>query len=131
MLTRRDFMKTGTTGMALVSLGEMVPKIFHQGIALAQHDNSDLPERTLVVLQLAGGNDGLNTVVPFGDGGYHALRPTLGLSADNVLHLNDSYGLHPAMTGMKQLWDQGMVAIVNGVGYPNPNFSHFAAMDIW
>src|SRR5207302_1051412 len=79
MFTRRDFIRNG---VALVSLGEMVPSIFRKGIALAQHDSSDVPERTLVVLQLAGGNDGLNTVVPYNDGAYHSLRPTLGLGAD-------------------------------------------------
>lgn len=127
MFTRRDFT---TNGVALVSLGAQVPKIFRQGIALAQADNSDLPERTLVILQLAGGNDGLNTVVPYSDGNYRTLRPTLGV-ADKVLQLNGTFGLHPAMTALKGLWDAGQVAIVNGVGYPNPNYSHFRAMEIW
>ncbi|MHB8574797.1 MAG: DUF1501 domain-containing protein [Dehalococcoidia bacterium] len=128
MFTRRELVKSG---VALVSLGELVPRIFRQGIALAQHDNSDMPERTLVVVQMAGGNDGLNTVVPYNDGTYHSIRPMIGFGADKVLKLNDTYGLHPAMTGMKQLWDAGQLAVVNGVGYPNPNYSHFAAMDIW
>ncbi len=128
MFTRRNFIKTG---VALVSLGAGVPAIFRQGLALANYDASDQPERTLVVVQLAGGNDGLNTVIPYNDGNYHTLRPTLGIDPNKVIQLNGSFGLHPAMAGLKSLWDQNMVAIVNGVGYPNPNYSHFRAMEIW
>src|SRR5581483_5199145 len=90
MFTRREFMKTGA---ALVSLGAGVPKIFRQGLALADYDASDQPERTLVVLQLAGGNDGLNTVVPYSDGAYHTLRPSLCIAPDKVIQLNGSFGL--------------------------------------
>ena len=128
MFTRRDFVRNG---LALVSLGAGVPRIFQQGLALAEHDASDKPERSLVIVQLAGGNDGLNTVVPYNDGTYHTLRPALGIAADKAIHLNDTFGLHPAMTGLKSLWDQNMVAIVQGVGYANPNYSHFRAMEIW
>jgi uncharacterized protein (DUF1501 family) len=130
MFDRRSFSFLNKS-VALVALGDRVPRIFRQGIDLAQYDNADLPERTLVVVQLAGGNDGLNTVIPYNDGTYHSVRPNLGIGADKVIQLNDTLGLHPAMTGMKQLWDAGQVAIVNGVGYPNPTYSHFAAMDVW
>ncbi|HEY8836483.1 MAG TPA: DUF1501 domain-containing protein, partial [Dehalococcoidia bacterium] len=114
-----------------MSLGAAVPAIFRRGIALAEADNADLPDRTLVVIQLAGGNDGLNTVIPYNDASYHALRPTLGVTADKVLRLDDTFGLHPSMTALKAMYDAGQVAVVNGVGYPNPNYSHFRAMEIW
>ncbi|MBO6514740.1 MAG: hypothetical protein JJ974_12315, partial [Phycisphaerales bacterium] len=90
-------------------------------------------DRILVVIQLSGGNDGLNTVVPFGQDGYHRARPQIGLSGSEVLSLgrNSGLGLHGSMDGIKGLYDDGMCAIVQGVGYPNPNRSHFASMDIW
>ena len=85
----------------------------------------------LVVLQLSGGNDGINTLIPFGDPTYNQLRPSLGFAATDVLHLTDSVGLNPNLAKLKALYDQGNVAIVQGVGYPNPNRSHFRSMDIW
>lgn len=85
----------------------------------------------LVVLQLAGGNDGLNTLVPFADGAYYKNRPKLGVSADKVLKLNDYAGFNPGMTSLKSLYDEGLIGIVQGVGYPNPNRSHFRSTEIW
>jgi uncharacterized protein (DUF1501 family) len=85
----------------------------------------------LVVLQLSGGNDVLNTVVPYGDGLYYDFRPTTGIAEDKVIHLDDSFGLHPTMGPIKDLWDDGNVAIMNGIGYPQPDRSHFRSMDIW
>jgi uncharacterized protein (DUF1501 family) len=85
----------------------------------------------LVVLQLSGGNDGINTLIPFGDPNYNKLRPTLGFQANEVLHLTDSVGLNPNLAKLKGLYDQGKVAVIQGVGYPNPNRSHFRSMDIW
>jgi len=85
----------------------------------------------LVVCQLTGGNDGLNTVIPFNDPRYYELRPTLGIGADEVLRVSDKLGLHPAMTGMETLYKEGKVAIINNVGYPRPNRSHFKSMEIW
>ena len=85
----------------------------------------------LVVVQLSGGNDGINTLIPFGDPNYGTLRPTLGFAANEVLHLTDSVGLNPNLSKLKAMYDQGKVAIVQGVGYPNPNRSHFRSMDIW
>lgn len=87
--------------------------------------------RSLVVLQLAGGNDGLATVLPYADGAFKDNRPTLSFAEDQLLKLNDQVALHPGLKGIKSLWDEKKVAIVQGVGYPNPNRSHFAAMDIW
>ncbi|MBV9581566.1 MAG: DUF1501 domain-containing protein, partial [Chloroflexi bacterium] len=96
--------------------------------------SSDSPSNSnliLVVLQLAGGNDGINTLVPFGDPNYSQLRPSLGYAAGDVLHLTDSVGLNPNLAKLKGLYDQGKVAIVQGIGYPNPILSHFRSMDIW
>ena len=85
----------------------------------------------LVILQLSGGNDALNTVVPYGNPLYFDNRPKVGIPADQVLPINDSIGFHPAMGPMKQLYDEGKMAIIQGIGYPNPSRSHFRSMDIW
>ena len=85
----------------------------------------------LVVIQLTGGNDYLNTVIPYNDGRYHDSRPTVGIPADQVLPINDTYGFNPALPEFKQLYDAGKVAVINGIGYPAPNRSHFRSMDIW
>jgi uncharacterized protein (DUF1501 family) len=87
--------------------------------------------RVLVVVQLAGGNDGLNTVVPFGNDTYYRSRRKVAVPADKVLRLNDELGLHPELAGLKQLYDEGGLAIVQNVGYPNPNRSHFRSTEIW
>ena len=87
--------------------------------------------RALVVVQLSGGNDGLNTVVPYGDGLYYDWRPDVRIEPDQVLHLDDRFGFNPNMGPVKELWDEGNVAILNGIGYPSPNRSHFRSMDIW
>jgi len=85
----------------------------------------------LVVLQMAGGNDGLNMIVPFGDDAYHRARPRLSLPADQILRIDNYVGLNPKLAGLKSLYDEGYVAIVQGVGYPNPNRSHFRSTEIW
>ena len=85
----------------------------------------------LVLIQLAGGNDGLNAVVPYTNDFYYQARPTIAIPADQVLTLNDTLGLNPAMTGFKSLFDAGHLSVVNGVGYPNPNRSHFRSTEIW
>ena len=87
--------------------------------------------RSLVVIQLAGGNDGLATVLPYADGALHDTRSTLAFPEDQLLKLNDKVALHPNLKGLKGLWDAKKLAVVQGVGYPNPNRSHFASMDIW
>ena len=87
--------------------------------------------KSLVVIQLAGGNDGLATVVPYADPALASARSTLTFPNDQLLKLNDQVALHPAMKGLKALWDEQKMAVVMGVGYPNPNRSHFASMDIW
>jgi uncharacterized protein (DUF1501 family) len=87
--------------------------------------------RILIVLQLSGGNDGINTLIPFTDPNYAKLRPTLGVATSDVLRLTDSVGLNPNLGKLKALYDQGKMAVVQGVGYPNPNRSHFRSMVIW
>ena len=86
---------------------------------------------TLVVLQLTGGNDALNTLVPYGNPLYYDQRPTVRIPEDQVLPIDEHYGFHPSMAALKPFWDQGKMAIVNGIGYPKPDYSHFRSMDIW
>ena len=85
----------------------------------------------LVVLQLSGGNDFMNTVVPYGDPLYYDFRKTVGIPEGDLLHIDNHYGLHPALGPIKEMYDAGNVAIVTGVGYPEPDRSHFRSMDIW
>ena len=87
--------------------------------------------RSIVVLQLSGGNDYLNTVVPFENGLYYDNRPTVHVAPDQVLDIGGGLGFRPQMEPIKHLWDEGKVAVINGIGYPNPNRSHFRSMDIW
>ena len=86
---------------------------------------------TLVVVQLTGGNDMLNTIIPYGDPLYYEKRRTVRIPEDQVLPIDNHYGFNPAMRAIKPFWDEGKMAIINGIGYPNPNYSHFRSMDIW
>ena len=88
-------------------------------------------DRVLVVVEMTGGNDGLNTVIPHADGLYYKARPTLGVPKNRTLRVDAEVGLHPRLTGLNDMLDKGELAIVLGVGYPNPNRSHFDSMDIW
>ena len=124
--------------MLVVSAGMVMPAIFSRGVASAKtlasegaHTSQAASDRTLIVVQMAGGNDGLNTVVPYTDALYKKMRPTLALTENKVLTLDGRLGLHPNLAPLKTLWDQGHLAIVEGVGYPNQSLSHFQAMDIW
>ena len=124
---RREFLGMAST---LLATSATVPA-FLTRTAWAAAGAEPANDRVLVVLQLTGGNDGLNTVVPFTDPVYRRLRPTLSL-ADAKLHkLDDRVGLHPSMDGLKKLFDAGQAAVVQSVGYPNPNRSHFESMAIW
>ncbi|HLO40627.1 MAG TPA: DUF1501 domain-containing protein [Phycisphaerales bacterium] len=135
--TRREFLGSS---LSLASATLAVPT-FLQSSALAMHNAlgglSSAPgvpeDRILVVVQLGGGNDGLNTVVPFGMNQYYRARPAIGIAERDVLKLSgsDGIGLNPAMTAMREMFDNGQCAVVQGVGYPNPNRSHFKSMDIW
>jgi uncharacterized protein (DUF1501 family) len=134
-MRRRDFIKTlavSSAGAAL-SLNSMPIKALSANSVLGKICNPSVEtDKVLVVLQLLGGNDGLNTVIPYQDSMYYTRRPNLGIPAGQVLSLpNSTMGLHPAMTDIKNLFMDSKVALVQGVGYPNPNFSHFRATDIW
>jgi uncharacterized protein (DUF1501 family) len=134
--TRRDFLRTTLLGGAL---SWTVPSFVAQTFQAlhAQTDGALTQVQTgtdgpiLVLIQLAGGNDGLNAVVPYTNDFYYQARPTIGIKPEQVLTLNDTLGLNPTMTGFKDLFDAGHLSVVSGVGYPNPNRSHFRATEIW
>ncbi len=134
--TRRAFLGRG---LVMASAATSVPYFVQQSAAalLPELGMGTIPgspdERVLVVVQLGGGNDGLNTVVPFQDSNYYKSRPAIGISADKVLKLakNSTIGFHPQLAGFKELYDDGMMTLIQNVGYPNPNRSHFKSMDIW
>ena len=88
-------------------------------------------ERILVVLELSGGNDGLNTVVPYGDDAYYRHRPTIGIPRADLIRIDDHFGFNPGVVGFERLWKNGELAIVHGCGYENPSFSHFTSMAYW
>ena len=134
--TRRAFLRTSLLGAAAAwTLPVFIDKTFFTLNALAA--DSAIQSATgkdstiLVVLQLAGGNDGLNTVVPYNDDAYRRARPALGFAADKVLKVTDQVGLHPSLGPLRALYDEGHLGIVQGVGYPNPNRSHFRSTEIW
>jgi uncharacterized protein (DUF1501 family) len=133
-MQRRQFIQAS----ALASTLLLVPKFLHaldrpeNRLAARLRDAPGGAAKRLIVVQLGGGNDGLNTLVPYRNDLYYKARPTLALrEADGLLPLGDELALHPAMKGLKGLFDQGQVAICNAVGYPNPDRSHFRSMDIW
>lgn len=128
--TRREFLRT--TG--IVAVGAAMPAFLARTVAAATGDGAITgfkDDRILVVVQLGGGNDGLNMVVPFTDDAYHRARPRLGLKQDKLIAVNPEIALNAGMKPLKELYDQGLVGIVEGVGYPNPNRSHFRSMEIW
>src|SRR5437660_2541349 len=129
---RRDFLKSALATGGLVSWGLTVPAFLSRTAAAAPDAGKPGARETiLVVVQLTGGNDGLNTVIPYKDPEYAKLRPTLKLPKEQVKKLNDHVGLHPAMGGLAGLLQDQALCVVQGVGYPNPNQSHFRSMDIW
>ena len=132
-VTRRAFLKGGFT---VVSVGMAMPSIFSKAVEAASagsHTGTFVDNgKTLVVIQMAGGNDGLNTVIPWADPNLVKLRPTLRQAEDKLaFKLNDRLGLHGALAPLKDLWTAGKLAVVENVGYPNPSLSHFQSMDIW
>jgi uncharacterized protein (DUF1501 family) len=132
MTTRREFLKTSLATGTLVSWGMTVPSFLSRTAAAARPaDQPGAKDTILVVVQLTGGNDGLNTVIPFADEEYAKLRPTLKQPAAQIKKLNDHVGLHPAMNGLADLYQDHALCVVQGVGYPNPDQSHFRSMDIW
>ncbi|HEV8543914.1 MAG TPA: hypothetical protein VGR78_16100, partial [Verrucomicrobiae bacterium] len=132
--TRREFLRSTILGGAVTwTVPAFLARTFSSlhAEALAQTQPLTGKDSTiLVVLQLAGGNDGLNTIVPFSNDYYHRARPGLGLN-NSSLRLNDEFALHPSLAPFKELYDAGQLSIVNGVGYPNPNRSHFRSTEIW
>ncbi len=128
MFTRREFLKTSS----LIALGSSVPAFLSRTAAQAPNAaNRGARDTILLVVQLTGGNDGLNTVIPIRDPAYARLRPTLRQPANQVHRINDDLAFHPAMTAMHGLLEDNALCIVQGVGYPNPSQSHFRSMDIW
>ncbi len=124
MFSRRDFLRRSS----LVALAPTVPAFLaHTAFAAKPARDS----RILVVIQMDGGNDGINTVVPFADEGYAKHRKSLRLPKENLVKINDGLGLHPALRELSKLHEAGQLGIVQGVGYPNPSRSHFESMAVW
>lgn len=124
LLKRKQFLQIGS----LATASMMLPKFMK---AFEAPQMVPPGNKVMVILQLSGGNDGLNTVIPVRNDIYYKVRPKLGISRENALQLTDEAGLHPALTGFKELYDNGSLGILNNVGYPNPDRSHFRSMDIW
>lgn len=122
-MDRRDFIK----------LTAAAPIIFYAPWSLSKPAmvNTSLWKKKLVLIELKGGNDGLNTVIPYSDPQYYRLRPTLAVARDQVIQLNEQIGLNPSLSPVKDLWDKKELAILLGVGYKNPNLSHFRSIEIW
>jgi uncharacterized protein (DUF1501 family) len=134
--TRREFIRTTLLGGAVCGV---MPAFLNQTVSALTDaaDGSLIQTATgkddpiLVAIQLAGGNDGLNTVIPYQNDLYYKARPRLGIPAGQVLRLDDQLGFHPRMEKLKALYDEGLMSIQQGVGYPNPNRSHFRSTEIW
>jgi len=129
MFNRRDFLRSTAAGMSFVSLsGGMSGLLARAAEASAEADRND---HVLLVVELAGGNDGLNTLVPFENPLYYKNRPTLTLAKEDLVKLSDQAGLHPRMAPLGELFSDGKLAVVQGVGYPEPDRSHFRSQEIW
>jgi len=132
--SRRDFLTRGLYG---IGVGAALPMFLSrttaaltaqalQGTSVERH-----PERILVVVELSGGNDGLNTFVPYGDPAYYRARPHIGIPDRDVIKVSDGFGFHPSMVGFERLYKDGQMAVVHGCGYDHPSFSHFSSMSYW
>ncbi len=124
--TRREFLRRGALGFGAMALA---PSLGLGGFA--PRARAEDGERILVVLELSGGNDGLNTVVPYGDDAYYRHRPNIGIPADQLRKIDDHYGLSPGMAGIERLYKDGSMAVVHGCGYEQPSFSHFSSAAYW
>ena len=132
--SRRDFLIKGMYGLGVgatlpVLLNRTSAALTAQALQGTSMENS--PERILVVVELSGGNDGLNTVVPYGDDAYYQARPTIGIPKSEVIKIDDHFGFHPSMVGFERLYKDGRMAVVHGCGYDNPSLSHFSSMGFW
>lgn len=125
IMKRRDFLKNTT----LASGAFLVPSFLKPFEAMAMSNLTGY--KNLVIIQLSGGNDGLNTIIPFGNDIYYQKRKTIAVYQPNIIKLNDMQGLNPNLSALKEIYDQGWMGIINSVGYPNPDRSHFRSMDIW
>ncbi|MBI1781067.1 MAG: DUF1501 domain-containing protein [Sphingobacteriales bacterium] len=124
VIKRREFLQIGSLATATL----MVPKFLK---AFEGRTPVPIGNKVVVIIQLSGGNDGLNTIIPVRNDIYYRERPRLGIEKTKTLSLTDEAALHPALVGLKALYDDGSLAILNSVGYPNPDRSHFRSMDIW
>src|SRR5262249_24815139 len=127
---RREMIRIGAGGLGFGLCGGIgpVPYVFSRASEVAAAASSG---KILVVFEWFGGNDGLNTIVPYGDPMYYKHRPTIGIREKDVLKIDSHFGWQKSMRGMKTLYDEGKVAIVQGVGYDQPSFSHFTSMSFW
>lgn len=128
--TRREFLGQSARGIGLLAFCQYAPSFLTQ----SAYAGAPLPERDrtiLVLIQLAGGNDGLNTLIPYEDDRYYKLRPRLAIDRREILPAYDGFGFHPACTSMLELFKEGQLGIIQNVGYPNPNRSHFRSSEIW
>ncbi len=132
--SRRDFLRRGLYG---IGIGAGLPTILNRtsaalsaeairGTSMEAH-----PERIMVVVELSGGNDGLNTVVPYGDSEYYRVRPNIGIRESELIGVEPGLGFHPSLVGFERLYKDGYMAVVHGCGYENPSLSHFSSMDYW
>lgn len=128
---RRHFLRSSLATGALVSMGAPTIPLFLGRSARAASESGSRSDHILVVVQLLGGNDGLNTVIPHGLGGYNRGRRALRISPGQIHKITGDIGLHPSMGGFANLLEEGRLAVVQGVGYPNPDRSHFRSMEIW
>lgn len=124
--TRRNFL-----GHSLLASGSLLIPKFLKGFENPMAMSLGLNEKALVVIQLSGGNDGLNTIVPYGNDIYYQLRPGIGLKKEKLVQINDDFAFNKGLAPLQSLYDDGLFTIINGVGYPNPDLSHFRSMDIW
>ncbi len=129
--TRREFLTATLGASALWSCDSMVPDFLGRSAAHADESRRGAGERALVVVQLTGGNDGLNTVIPFGDDHYGRNRRTLRMTADRILRIDEHFGFHPQMMALRRLWDDGRLGIVQGVGYADSSRDHGVALRDW
>ncbi len=132
--SRRDFLVKGLYGIGLSAGLPLLLNRTSAALAAQALEGTSIekhPERILVVVELSGGNDGLNTVVPFGDDTYYRVRPNLGIPESEVIKLTDGFGFHPSLVGFERLYKEGLMAVVHGCGYENPSLSHFSSMDFW
>ena len=129
--TRRELLRMGLGSSTLLACGGGVPAFLARSAAALADAGPATDGRVLVILQLDGGNDGLNSVVPYRDDEYRKHRPRLGVPAGSVVKIDDRVGWHPALRGFAKLLEARQLAVVQSVGYPNPNRSHFESMAVW